>query len=73
LAVTSNNISIRRLGAQRWNQLHKLAYPATILAALHFSMVGKVYTTEMLTYAAILAGLLAVRLVRNGPKSLVWV
>lgn len=73
LAVTSNNLSIRKLGAQRWNQLHRLAYPATILAVLHFTMVGKVYTTEMLTYVAILAALLLVRLVRNGPKSLVWV
>lgn len=73
LAVTSNNRSIRKLGAQSWNQLHKLAYPATILAVLHFTMVGKVYTREMLIYAALLAGLLLVRLARNGPKSLVWV
>jgi hypothetical protein len=36
-------------------------------------MVGKVYTVEVLTYAAILAGLLAIRIYRNGPRSLVWV
>ena len=72
LALTSNNGSIRRLGAQNWSRLHKLAYPATALAMLHFLMVGKVYTVEVLTYAGILAALLAVRLYRNGPRSLIW-
>ena len=72
LALTSNNGSIRRLGAQNWSRLHKLAYPATALAMLHFLMVGKVYTIEVLTYAGILAALLAVRLYRNGPRSLIW-
>jgi methionine sulfoxide reductase heme-binding subunit len=72
LALTSNNWSIRRLGAQNWNRLHKLAYVATALAMLHFLMVGKVYTTEVLTYAALLTLLLAARLYRNGPRSLVW-
>lgn len=72
LAVTSNNWSIRRLGARNWNRLHKLAYAATALGMLHFLMVGKVYTTEVLTYAALLTLLLAVRLHRNGPRSLVW-
>jgi sulfoxide reductase heme-binding subunit YedZ len=72
LAVTSNNWSIRRLGAQNWNRLHKLAYAATALGMLHFLMVGKVYTTEVLIYAALLALLLAARLYRNGPRSLVW-
>ena len=72
LALTSNNGSIRRLGAQNWARLHRLAYPATALAMLHFLMVGKVYTVEVLTYAGILAALLAVRLYRNGPRSLIW-
>jgi methionine sulfoxide reductase heme-binding subunit len=72
LALTSNNTSIRRLGAQNWNRLHKLAYLATGLAMVHFLMVGKVYTYEVLTYACILIGLFAVRLYRNGPRSLVW-
>lgn len=72
LALTSNNTAIRKLGAQRWNRLHRLAYPATVLAVVHFMMVGKVYTAEVLTYAAILAALLAVRVWRNGARSLVW-
>jgi sulfoxide reductase heme-binding subunit YedZ len=72
LAITSNNASIRRMGAKNWNRLHKLAYVATGLAMVHFLMVGKVYTTEVLIYAGLLIALLAVRLVRNGPLSLVW-
>ncbi len=72
LAITSNNTMIRRLGAKNWNRLHKLAYVATGLAMIHFLMVGKVYTTEVLIYAAILVGLLAVRIYRNGPRSLIW-
>jgi sulfoxide reductase heme-binding subunit YedZ len=68
LAMTSNNWSIRALGAKTWNRLHKLAYVATGLGMIHFLMVGKVYTIEVLTYAAILVALLAIRLVKLGPR-----
>lgn len=71
LAVTSNNASIRKMGAKNWNRLHKLAYVATGLAMVHFLMIGKVYTVEVLTYATILVLLLAARLYRNGARSLV--
>lgn len=72
LALTSNNRAIRSLGAQNWTRLHRLAYPATALAMVHFLMVGKVYTAEVLTYAFLLVALLAIRLYRNGPRSLIW-
>ncbi len=61
LAVTSNNASIRRLGA-RWNKLHTLAYLAAVLGALHFILLVKVWPTEPLIYAALVAGLLLFRL-----------
>ncbi len=70
LAISSNNGMIRRLGAKNWNRLHKLAYLATGLGMIHFLMIGKVYTTEVLTYAVLLVGLLAVRVYRNGVQSL---
>ena len=70
LAVTSNNAAIKAMGARNWNRLHKLAYLATALAMIHFLMIGKVYTFEVLTYAAILVTLLILRLWRNGPFSL---
>jgi len=72
LALTSNTWSIRKMGAKAWNRLHKLAYVATGLGVIHFLMVGKVYTTEVLTYAGILIALLAIRAWRNGPRSLIW-
>lgn len=61
LAITSNNASIRRLGAKAWARLHKLAYAATALAALHFVMVVKSWPPEPLVYAAIVAALLGYR------------
>jgi sulfoxide reductase heme-binding subunit YedZ len=61
LAVTSNNASIRRLGAKAWARLHKLAYVATALAAAHFVMVVKSWPPEPLIYAAIVAALLGYR------------
>ena len=63
LAVTSNNVSIRRLGGAAWARLHKLVYVAIAAAALHFIMLVKVWAVEPLIYAAIVAVLLAYRLV----------
>ena len=72
LAITSNNASIRRLGALNWNRLHKLAYLATALGAVHFLMIGKVYTVQVLVYASIVAVLLLARVWKNGPLKLIW-
>jgi len=63
LAVTSNNASIRRMGGTAWARLHKLVYVAIAAAALHFVMLAKVWAVEPLVYAAIVAALLAYRLV----------
>lgn len=61
LAVTSNNLSIRRLGPKRWRQLHKLTYAAGILGAVHFVMVAKGFQIEPLVYLGLVVGLLAAR------------
>jgi sulfoxide reductase heme-binding subunit YedZ len=63
LAVTSTNAAVRRLGFVRWKRLHRLAYVAGVLAAIHFLLRVKVISTEPLTYAAIVAVLLVVRFV----------
>jgi sulfoxide reductase heme-binding subunit YedZ len=63
LAATSNNASIRRLGGAAWARLHKFVYVAIAAAALHFIMLVKVWAVEPLIYAAIVAALLAYRLV----------
>lgn len=71
LAITSNDASIRRLRGA-WGRLHKLVYPAAILAMVHASMVGKVWTLQILAYVAVLSGLMAVRIWKNGVKRVVW-
>jgi methionine sulfoxide reductase heme-binding subunit len=63
LALTSSRAAIRRLGP-RWVQLHRLIYPAAMLAVLHFywKKSAKADVGEPLLFAAILALLLASRL-----------
>ncbi len=62
LALTSNNWSVRRLGAAAWRQLHKLVYPAAILGAVHYVMLVKGFQIEPLLYMAVSLGLLILRL-----------
>jgi methionine sulfoxide reductase heme-binding subunit len=61
LALTSNNASIRRLGGAGWRKLHRLAYPATALGAIHFVWLVKAWPPEPLIYAGIVALLLLYR------------
>lgn len=62
LAVTSNNLSIRKMGAGAWRKLHKLAYPAAVLGAVHFVWLAKGFQIEPLLYLLAVLGLLAFRL-----------
>lgn len=61
LAVTSNNLSLRKLGPKRWRGLHKLTYPAAFLGALHYVMLAKGFQLEPLIYLAVTTLLLASR------------
>jgi sulfoxide reductase heme-binding subunit YedZ len=70
LAITSNNGAIRRMGAAAWKRLHWLAYPATLAGAVHFVMIGKVYTVESALYVAAVMGLLAMRWLKS--RKPVW-
>ena len=62
LAVTSNGLSIRRMGAAAWRRLHKLIYPAAILGGIHYVMLAKGFQIEPLLYLTVILGLLALRL-----------
>ena len=62
LAVTSNNLSLRRMGAARWRQLHKLSYPAAILGAVHYLWLVKGFQWEPIIYLGIILALLAARI-----------
>jgi sulfoxide reductase heme-binding subunit YedZ len=63
LAVTSSNAAVRRLGAKRWQQLHRLVYLLPLFALLHFYWMraGKNNFAEVWAYACVLASLLAYR------------
>lgn len=63
LALTSNNWSVRRLGAAAWQRLHRLTYLAAIAGVVHFLWLVKVWTVEPLAYAAAILGLLTIRLI----------
>src|SRR5881227_2289563 len=41
LAVTSNQVSIRKLGGRKWKRLHRLAYIAAALLIYHQAIAGK--------------------------------
>ncbi len=63
LALTSTRGWIRRLG-HTWQVLHRLIYVSGAAAALHFVWKVKIAIGEPVYYAAILAALLAFRLLR---------
>jgi len=63
VAWTSTNSWVKRLGYVRWQRIHWLVYPAAALAATHFIWRVKRDISQPLTYAIIVAVLLAFRLV----------
>ncbi|MFZ5710478.1 MAG: protein-methionine-sulfoxide reductase heme-binding subunit MsrQ [Pseudomonadota bacterium] len=62
LAVTSNNAWVRRLGSLRWQRLHKLTYLVAVAGALHYLWLVKSWWLQPMVYAAVILGLLALRL-----------
>lgn len=66
LAATSFNGAVRRMGAKRWQLLHRAVYAVAVLAVLHFWWMrsGKQDFAEVLVYAGILLLLLAWRVRR---------
>ncbi|MGB0903203.1 protein-methionine-sulfoxide reductase heme-binding subunit MsrQ [Halocynthiibacter sp.] len=64
LALTSNNLSVRKLGPVKWRNLHKLTYIAVPLAAVHFVMIVKGWQPEPLIWLAVILSLLLLRRLR---------
>ena len=60
LALTSNTLSVRRLG-RRWASLHRLTYLAAVLGAVHYVMLVKGFQIEPLLYLAAVFLLLLLR------------
>jgi sulfoxide reductase heme-binding subunit YedZ len=63
LAITSTTGWIRRLGGKRWQMLHRLIYFSATAGVIHFIWLVKADLRRPLTYGAILAVLLAYRIV----------
>jgi sulfoxide reductase heme-binding subunit YedZ len=62
LAATSTDGMIKRLGGARWNRLHKLIYPISILGIIHFMMQTKLDISESVMVGGFLIWLLGYRL-----------
>lgn len=69
LALTSFKLAMRKLG-RNWSRLHKLVYPLTMLAVLHFWWLAdsKARTDMPLLYTVLLAILLGERLYQAARK-----
>lgn len=64
LALTSNNLSVRKLGV-KWRNLHRLVYVICVLSAVHYIMVQKVWEIEPLLYLGAIIGLLLLRVAKT--------
>ena len=69
LAATSTNAMVRRLGAARWQLLHRLVYVIATLGVVHFWWLVKKDIREPAVFAIVLAALLGVRLIYAKRKS----
>jgi len=61
LAITSNNLSLRKMGGAAWRKLHKLTYAAALLGVVHYIWLSKGFQLEPMVYLVIILGLLAMR------------
>ena len=61
LAVTSNNLSVRRLGAAAWTRLHRLTYLAAFAGAAHYLILVKAWPLKPILYFGAVVLLLALR------------
>jgi len=62
LAATSNNASVRWLGAAGWQRLHRLTYVAVLAGAAHYLILVKAWPPEPILYAAAAVLLVGLRL-----------
>jgi len=67
--VTSNNLSIRKMGPLAWRKLHKLVYPIAILGGVHFLWLVKGFQIEPIIYMTVIVALLGARVVWHRKKA----
>jgi sulfoxide reductase heme-binding subunit YedZ len=70
LGLTSTDAAVRRLGATRWQALHRASYVIAPLAVTHVFLQTRLDPSEAFVLAGVLAWLLAVRLRRWRAQAL---
>jgi len=62
LAMTSNNLSLRKLGPVRWRKLHRATYAVVLLGGLHYLLQLRGIRLEAFVYLALILWALGYRL-----------
>ena len=62
LAVTSSDKAVKRLSPKIWKRLHKLVFIALLLSIIHFILLSKTWTIELLTYTLATMIILLIRI-----------
>ncbi len=65
LLVTSTDAMISKLGSSKWNRLHALIYPATLLGLVHFFIQSKLNVFEPLLMTGVFFLLMSYRGLRK--------
>jgi sulfoxide reductase heme-binding subunit YedZ len=65
LGVTSTDGMIKRLGAMRWNRLHRLIYVITALGILHYYMQSKLDVSQPVLVTGLFLWLMGYRLMAS--------
>ncbi|MBP0466895.1 ferric reductase-like transmembrane domain-containing protein [Roseomonas sp. PWR1] len=61
LAATSTDGAVKRLGGAAWRRLHRLVFPAAVLALVHFTLQSKADVTEPMLMSGLFAWLVGYR------------
>ena len=70
LALTSPNKMVKRIGAKRWQAIHRLTYLAAIGGVIHYLWLVKIDIRLPLVYAGILSMLLGYRIFLSAARKL---
>ncbi|MBN8535063.1 MAG: sulfoxide reductase heme-binding subunit YedZ [Rhizobiales bacterium] len=72
LGLTSTDGAIRRMGAARWQKLHRLVYPLAALGIFHAFLQAKINVNEEVIQFGLFLVLMAVRVMRSRVPLTFW-